>query len=71
MAPGSSYTSADTLNILTGPYTGIYYWRSGHGWRSSLSVSADAGPTPLPMGGSFVISRSQAGTFTWTEPAPY
>jgi len=70
--PSTSPSSADQVQILTGPYAGAYYYRTSKGWRNTTSATVDAGSTPLAIGTSFVINRlSSAGSFTWDEPAPY
>ncbi len=63
---------ADQVTILTGPNAGVYYYRTGKGWRYTSNVTIDAGNTPLTMGTGFLINRLPTnGSFTWTATAPY
>jgi uncharacterized protein (TIGR02597 family) len=74
LTAGEDATSADQVQLWNGSGYTVYYYQSlppaagGTGWRSGSDVFTDAGSTPIPVGTSFLVKRTNGGAFDWAVP---
>lgn len=69
---GGSVTSADQVQIRTGPSTGFYYYQTaglgGVGWRKTGNAFGDASTNVILGGTCFIVKRNLNIPFMWKAP---